>query len=457
MRIQSSGSTVTHETVIDMAWLKSATLADFMAVLQMAKIDPSKLAIVNSLLATEEGKQIANDILNDPDYVPVSQRTVTPEEQAQIDADTALAEQQAAEAAASFDAAPAAVVPQPLVPEPVAPVAPPAPVVPAAPVRKSLDYQVDDDNGQPLGRPTHIEYSSEEELIDKMRKAHTNAVRYAERMKKAQQNKRAADRIAVETYNASQQVVQAQAEADAATQIVVTDKDPVKVADAVKKITAAERNNQIALETARENGRIIAKMWMDDHKHDFLQCQANSGIIEEWLKTNNRAFTYDNLEEAFAANEGKFAKPSQAPEPTPVSVAPVVNPPVPTPVAPVAPVAPIAQPAPVAPAPVSVTPPAQPVATTSETPSAVAPNVQHTAQRPRVTAGLQPGSLSAQRPTVSQPSTAATREELQKVIDKMTGPEFRHKLKTSKQFRDQLEAAGIPVAGKAQYGDPRRG
>ena len=93
-------------TVIDMNWLESATLADFKAVLQMAKFHPNKLAEVNALLATEEGKAIASEMLNDPDYVPKSrQATPTPEEAAQIAADLAIANQQEAEAAAAAAAA----------------------------------------------------------------------------------------------------------------------------------------------------------------------------------------------------------------------------------------------------------------------------------------------------------------------------------------------------------------
>ena len=44
------------------------------------------------------------------------------------------------------------------------------------------------------------------------------------------------------------------------------------------------------------------------------------------------------------------------------------------------------------------------------------------------------------------------RTEVAPFIDKMSPQEYRNKVKTSKQFRDQLEAAGISVVGKAQYG-----
>ncbi len=456
MKIQSTGSTVTSETVIDMAWLETATLPDLMAVLQMAKINPQKLAEVNALLATPEGKELANDMLNDPDYVPKSMRQPSAEEAAQIAADTQLAEQQAAEdaAAAAEDAAAAAAA---------AAVAPPVvePVVPVVeapkPVRNVLEYQVTDDNGQPIGRATHIEYSSEEELITKMRNAHENAMRYAERMKRAQHNQRESGKLAAETQQAQTQATQAKAEAEAATQVVVTEKDPVKIAEAVKKITAAERSQQIAHETARRTGELIGTIWMADHKQDYLPCKANSDVIGQWLKDNQRAFTYENLEEAFAATEHRLAKPV-AQAPVEVPAAPVANPPAVAPVVPAAQVAPIVQPAPVAPVTLSTaTPPVStpPVAIAPEPSPAAAPIAQPAARRPGVNGSLPPGTLTAARPTVVQQSQAATKEELLRVIDKMSPEQYRQKLKTSKQFRDQLEAAGIPVAGKAQYGSSR--
>src|ERR1700687_692067 len=157
-------------TVIDMNWLESATLAD----LKSAMRNPSQLAAVNALLQTPEGKAIASEMLNDPDYIPKPRQAApTAEEAAQIAADLAIANQQEAEAAA----AKLAEATQPKVEEAVQP---------AAEEKKKivLDYQVTAEDGTPLGRPTHIEGWSWEEVSEKQKQAHINAVRYAERVKK---------------------------------------------------------------------------------------------------------------------------------------------------------------------------------------------------------------------------------------------------------------------------------
>src|SRR6202030_2948103 len=202
-------------TVIDMNWLESATLADFKAVLQMAKFHPNKLAEVNALLATEEGKAIASEMLNDPDYVPKPRQvTPTPEEAAQIAADLAIANQQEAEAAAA--AARLAEVAQPKVEE----------VVPPAPVEEKkkivVDYQVTAEDGTPLGRPTHIEGWSYDEVIEKLKAAHVNAVRYAERVKK---NKVTSIEARTQQKQAEEQVQKSEQEASVAVEEAAKEKD----------------------------------------------------------------------------------------------------------------------------------------------------------------------------------------------------------------------------------------
>ena len=45
------------------------------------------------------------------------------------------------------------------------------------------DYQVADENGAPIGRPTHLEARSWPELVAKQREAHTQAARWGHRLK----------------------------------------------------------------------------------------------------------------------------------------------------------------------------------------------------------------------------------------------------------------------------------
>jgi hypothetical protein len=435
------------DTVLDLNWLKSATYEDMKTVLRIAAQHPDKMATVNALLATPEGAAIAQEMINDPDYVPVSKRVPTAEEQLQIDADVALAEKQAADAAAAEaaekEAAAAAAVVAPVVPVPV----------PIEEKKKIIvQYQATAEDGTPIGRPTHIEGWSNEEIIEKMKVAHINAVRYAERVKR---NRAQSTEALAQIQQTRKQNEQAEVEATAAVEVAAKEKDPAKLRNAISKVSKAERDTQIAQQTEFEKGKIIGDIWMADHKEDFLPCKANSNIIGDWLKANNLELSYDNLEAAFMAEQKRLAKPEyraavevfatpapNAPEVAPVApVAPVVaTPSIPAPTAPVAvPVtAPVLTPA---------TQPSQPVVAAPSSTPVAAPIAQSAARRPGVNGGLQPGSLTAARPVVEVIPQTTTREALLKEIDKMSAKEFRKKVTTSKEYRERLIAAGIPVLG----------
>jgi hypothetical protein len=436
------------DTVLDLNWLKSATYEDMKTVLRIAAQHPDKMATVNALLATPEGAAIAQEMINDPDYVPVSKRVPTAEEQLQIDADVALAEKQAADAAAAEaaekEATAAAAVVAPVVPVPV-PIEEKKKIV--------VQYQATAEDGTPIGRPTHIEGWSHEEIIEKMKVAHINAVRYAERVKR---NRAQSTEALAQIQQTRKQNEQTEVEATAAVEVAAKEKDPAKLRDAISKVSKAERDAQIAQQTEFESGKIIGDIWMADHKEDFLPCQANSKIIGDWLKANNLRLSYDNLEAAFMAEQKRLAKPVHQAIVEEVSATPAPNAPVVAPVAPVAPVVaapPI--PAPTAPVAVPVTAPvlmpaapvSQPVVAAPSSTPAVAPNAQPAARRPGVNGGLQPGSLTAARPVVEVIPQTTTREALLKEIDKMSPKEFRKKVTTSKEYRERLIAAGIPVLG----------
>jgi hypothetical protein len=418
-------------TVIDMNWLESATLAD----LKSAMRNPSQLAAVNALLQTPEGKAIASDMLNDPDYVPKPRdATPTPEEAAQIAADLAIANQQEAEATA----AKLAEVAQPKAAE----------VVPPAPVEEKkkivVDYQVTAEDGTPLGRPTHIEGWSYDEVIEKLKAAHVNAVRYAERVKK---NKVTSIEARTQQKQAEEQVQKSEQEASVAVEEAAKEKDPIKLKNAISKVSKADRDAEIARETAKAQGAVIGNAWMADHKEDFQPCEANAKIIGDWLATNQLELSYENLELAFVANETRLAKPvPQAPVVETPAVA-VANPPanasaVPAVATPSITAPPAASAEPVLP---PATQPSQPVVAASESPSAAAPNAQPAARRPGVNGSLPPGTMSAQRPVAQQQPQTTTRAELLKDMKKMSSDELRKKLKNT-EYVSKLRAAGIPVA-----------
>lgn len=433
----------------DIQWLRSATKDQLVATL---KLGPEVIAEVNATLATPEGRQISKEMINDPDYIPVSQRQPDPDEAAQIAEDEARAVAQAeadAAALAAEEAARAA-----------------AANTPTGPTQQELDaaedaeakvsgitvtrengritrlvqaYQVTDESGRPIGRPTHLEARSWAELATKQKLAHENGVRYAERIKKNRvQN--------IETISKNntdfQQAQKAREEADVAIQEAA--KDTTKLPEAIRKSTAAERAAADATRKAFEEGQRIALSWMEDHKDDYVMCQANSDKLGAWLTKNNMPLTYETLELAYLACESELAKPVV--EPTTQPAPAVVNPPAAAPAVaataqPLIPAAPAAPPQ--VPALPSAPPPTQESLTPPSTPAA-APNVQPAARRPGVNGGVMPGSATP-RPAAQQTSVASTRSEIMKEIKKMSTEQYRIAMKNPK-FRARCEAAGIPFA-----------
>jgi hypothetical protein len=420
-------------TVIDLKWLESLALDEFLADAKAARAIPGKAQEIEILLNTPEGRKIAAHMSNDPDYVPVSRRQPDPDEAAQIALDLKMAEEQAA---IDADLAPSVV-------ESVAPVVPPV----VLPERKTLEYQVTDENGQPIGRKTHIEYTSEAELIEKMQAAHINAVRYAERMKKG---KTATAETTVQVQSAALQF--RKSKQDAVSAIEAAKKDPALFDEAVTKSVAATRDEEIALQAAHQYGKIVSDAWMADHKDDYAPNAANGGLLKDYLMTHGPSpevpleLTYDNLELAFSKIKDKLAPVSLPAEvhavapPNPAAAAPVVTPAAP-PVIPAAAVPPVEVPA--VPA---VVPPSQAAPAAPATPPVAAPNVQPATRRPGVNGGLVPGSFSAERPRAGAPLQPTTKAEMLKEIAHMPRGKFAHLLKTDANYRAKLVAAGIPLA-----------
>lgn len=429
--------------VIDMPWLESATPEDLETILRASQSHPDKLAALNTLLATPEGMKIASEMINDPHYVPVSKRPVDPADAAQLAEDTRRAEEQAAQDAqlAAEEAARAAGEVTPVVE---------VPVVPPIEEKKKItvDYQVTTEDGTPIGRRTIITGWTPEEIYKKLQDAHINAVRYANRVSK----NRARDvefQTEIRTLGEQAKV----SEQEAATAVEAAAKEPAKLQEAIKKTTKADRDVELAKQAALQKGQLIANAWLADHKEDFLSCDANNKLIGEWMSANQLSLTYENLDKAFAANETKLVKPPYRPSVEEPAVE-TINPSTAAPAAAAAPapVIPVAAPAAAVPASIATPPASQPAATAPSATPAAAANTAPAARRPGVNGGLQPGTLTAVRPS-GQPAPSATisTEAFLKEIEKMPAKEYRLKLTTSKEFRDRLKAAGIRVEGESQY------
>lgn len=345
-----------------------------------------------------------------------------------------LAAQAAAVAAESEVTTPAA---------PAVPAAPaaaePAPAV-AQPERKKIvrEYQVKDEDGNPIGRPTHLEAWSMEEMLEKMQTAHENATRAFHRLKKQKT-----------TFKQEPRTILTPEQIKAAAEAALQEKDPAKAEEVVRATVDSfysERERKLKEQDAYEAGRAVSNEFMRRHLHDYKPCEANQKAINDYLVEHKMDFTLDNLEACFAdlMDQGvlvKVERPATARPAEPVPNEPATA----TPVVP-------ADSAPVASEPAVVTPPAvaQPEAPASQptveatvpTPAA-APIAQPAARRPGVNGGIAPGTLSAKRPDVVDP--AAARKEFMRELKVMKPEVMKAKLKNDPQFVKQLESYGIRI------------
>lgn len=450
---------------INIAWLESADVDSLKAAM---RVGGEVLSAVNALLQTPEGKKIAFEMMNDPDYVPRSRRQPDPEEAAQIAEDearaTAAAEVEAQASAAQL--VEATVAQQAVDHEAIAAKNgvedAEARKIGATIVRGAsgeiekivVDYQVRNDEGRPVGRATHFEGRTWIEVAGKLIAAHANAVTYGERVKSNRFKQSAA---ALESTERSATAKNIQAESERLATEAVNEKDPVKMQEAVRKAASAEREAHIADEAYKAHGKIIAETWMADHTNDFFVCQASISIIGDYMKANNLPMSYDNLEKTFQAVKHQLPPvPTEGQQDSatvvPTSVAAPINPTPATAAATVVP--PPSIPATAAVTPVTETQSqstvAPPAATTAQASTPATANQPTVARRPAVNGGLQPGSMSAARPSASstQQAPQETRSQLLREIGRMEPAMFRKKLRTEKNYREKLIAAGIPVVGQ---------
>jgi hypothetical protein len=337
--------------------------------------DPVKLQAYNSFLQTREGAQVVAEIMSEADApvvgddVPVEivDNPAVPEfNQAEADAQAAAqaAAQAVAEAQAIADAKAAAQAAE-------------AAVEAAKPKKIVVEYQATDENGQPIGRPTHLEAYSWEEMSRKQQEAHVQATRAFHRLKQQKTTFRKQEVVGPQLMSEEEAVQAAQD---------LKGDDEVKATAADRKLRA----NQILFDQrlaakAREDShqKEVALEWMTRHIGDYNRCQANGKVLAGYLEANDLEWTVDNLDLAFAATESQLA-PYEAPVAAVPVATPVANPPAAIPQE----VAPIAAP---------VITPAAPVAADTPAPPVPAPNVPAPARRPGVNASLEPGQ-SAPRP-----------------------------------------------------------
>jgi|SRR5579864_1702711 len=246
------------------------------------------------------------------------------------------------------------------------------------------NFQVKDETGKPVGRPTHFETSDMVELLLKNNESYTQAVRAFDRLKSQKVSFKNQQQPETPINKALTDEEMAQAIKD------LKSSDEAKAIAAARKISGSEVAK--AEQKAREaelfaKGKATALEFMKRHIQDYNPCQANSDVIGKYLEDNQLEYTVDNLELAFLAKENELAPviPKEPVRPTP----PVANPPVPA-----SPVAQVATPV----VPAVVTPP---VVTAPPASATVPANPELPAARPGVNGTVAPGSLSGTRPAVA--------------------------------------------------------
>jgi len=133
-----------------------------------------------------------------------------------------------------------------------------------------VDYQATAEDGTAIGKPTHLEADTYEEIIEKMKQAHIAATRAL-----ARQN---------EAFNKYKQ-------------LKVT---PKPAADATPA-TTEQRVDKLEKESDFVRGQRTALEFMRGHVADFYPCEANAATLKEWIHENDLEWTADNLEIAFEA------------------------------------------------------------------------------------------------------------------------------------------------------------
>lgn len=307
----------------------------------------------------------------------------------------------------------------------------------AEPKKKIVrEYQVRDEDGSPIGRPTHLEAYSEAEMLDKMQVAHESATRAFHRLKKQK----------LQFKEEEQKRLLTPEEIKAAAAKAVEGKDAAEAERLVRGLLDTEfkqRELQLQQQKDFQEGVRIANEFVMNHLYSFNPVRSNMIALTDYLKEHGLDLTLDNLEAAFidlneqgdklapvvAQNKSveqtnntsvTTASAVAATNGTPVVEAPVVA----TPVAAAQPV-------------VVSTPLVEATVTTP-----VVANQPITTRRPGVNGGIQPGSLSVPRPVPVDPAQA--RKEFMQSVKAMKPEEIRKKL-NDPQFVKQLTAYGIKV------------
>jgi hypothetical protein len=291
------------------------------------------------------------------------------------------------------------------------------------------DYQVRDENsGEPIGRPTHLEARNWVEFLSKKDKCHVEATRAFNRLK-----------LQKMTYKQQQQPKPATPEEQ--LKAILSSENPAEAVAAAKKATEVTPDQRAAKAEADAKAALVTYQFLAKHIHDFNNCDANVKLLGEYFQENEGLdYTLENLEIAVKVLEDQLVPPARE-----------VVPPVPNtaPVQPAASAAPAATAAvPVAAAPAASAPPAVAATPATQTQNENVP--VRVEPRPGVNSGIQPGSTSAGRviDVANETTGKLTRREVLNNWDVKT---LKARMRDP-VWRPQLEALGFKVIDQFRQG-----
>jgi hypothetical protein len=290
------------------------------------------------------------------------------------------------------------------------------------------DYQVTDESGNSVGRPTHLEARNLSELLVKQREAHIQATRAFQRLK--------AQKLSFKTQQPQPKAPSDKEMLDS----ILKSPDPAAAVAEAKKVT--EITPEMRVRKAEEDAESarVTYLFLTKHIHDFNNCEANTKLLGEYFQENNLVWTQDNLELAF-----EFLRDTNQLAPVPARVVPSVENTAPAPAA--------ASAATAAPAAVTAVPavPASPaVAATPATPARTENAPVRVESRPGVNSGIVPGSSNANR-IVDVQTQNATGELTKREISKWDAKTLRDRMRDP-AWRPKLEAIGIKVVDRFRQG-----
>ena len=284
----------------------------------------------------------------------------------------------------------------------------------AKPEKIIREYQIRDDQGRPIGKPTHLEADTWEEMSAKQEEAHANAMRYAERVK----NRKPTPAPAPDPLPLTEeQLTQINKDLESA--------NPATRAEATRKLVSdqlVKENQTMRQELASSRRTAEAQIFVNAHP-DYWVMKANNDLLEGYIRDNNLAYTSSNLEIAFEA-----IIPQLAEKPKPVSAPAPAPPPPPIPVVAAATIPAAAAPVPVlsTPAPAPVVPTPAPAAAPAA--PAVPPSTNAEPEGKPPISGVQPGELTGV-PAAPSSAPVASKRWTEKMLRDLPNAELQKRMK----------------------------